>query len=334
MILITGGAGYIGTHLTLRLLQDGYSIIVYDDLSNSTIDNLRRLADAKVNQNRFLFTKGDIRDRIKLDRLFRKHRITRVIHLAGLKSINESILNEELYYDVNVNGSRNVFELAFQYDVYTVIFSSTAAVYKPTHSGEYTELSIVDGASSPYGQNKIDAENILHDLKVKDITIDVVVLRYFNPVGTDKTIPLFEENINTNNLFPNILQNIKDNTYFLIHGNDYDTRDGTAIRDYIHIFDLVDVHRLMLDEYVLFTAVRIFNVGSGTGYSVREIVEAFNRNYIRPVLFRYANRRAGDVAISIADTTKIRDTFDWEPSRDLSDMVRSVLDTSDVNKRK
>lgn len=334
MILITGGAGYVGTHLTLGLLRDGHSIIVYDNLSNSTIGNLRRLADAKIHKNRFMFTKGDIRDRKKLEGVFKQHRVTHVIHLAGLKSINDSILNKELYHDVNVNGSRNVFELAFQYDVYAIIFSSTGAIYRPTNSGEYTELSIIDGTDIPYSQNKIDAENILHELKARDITIDVVVLRYFNPVGTDKTIPLFEENINNNNLFPNILQNIKDNTYFTIYGNDYDTRDGTAIRDYIHISDLVSAHRLMLDKYALFTTVRIFNVGSGTGYSVREVVEAFNRNYIHPVLFRYTNRRAGDVAISIANTTKIRNTFDWEPRRDLSDMVRSVLDTSDVNKRK
>lgn len=334
MILITGGAGYIGTHLVLGLLQDGHSIIVYDDLSNSTIANLKRLADAKIHKQRFMFTRGDIRDRSKLERLFIQNKITRVIHLAGLKSINESILNKELYYDVNVNGSRNVFELAFKYNVYTIIFSSTAAIYRPTNSGEYTELSITDGTSSPYSQNKIDAENILHALKARDITIDVVVLRYFNPVGTDKTIPLLEENINSNNLFPNILQNIQDNTYFLIHGDDYDTPDGTAIRDYIHISDLVAAHRLMLEEYALFTTVRIFNVGSGTGYSVREVVEAFNRNYRHPVLFRYTNRRVGDVAISIVNTTKIRDTFDWKPSRNLSDMAKSVLDTTDVNKRK
>lgn len=334
MILITGGAGYIGTHVVLGLLRDGYSVIVFDNLSNSSIDNIRRIADAKIHKGRFAFVKGDIRDRSVVERLFNKFKITKVIHLAGLKSINESILNEELYYDVNVVGSRNVFELAFKYNVYTIIFSSTATIYRPTNSGEYTELSITDGTSSPYSQNKIDAENILHALKAMDITIDVVVLRYFNPVGTDKTIPLLEENINSNNLFPNILQNIQDNTYFLIHGDDYDTPDGTAIRDYIHISDLVAAHRLMLEEYVLFTTVRIFNVGSGTGYSVREVVEAFNRNYRHPVLFRYTNRRVGDVAISIVNTTKIRDTFDWKPSRNLSDMAKSVLDTTDVNKRK
>ena len=334
MILITGGAGYIGTHLVLGLLRDGHSIIVYDDLSNSMIGNIRRIADAKIHKGRFAFVKGDIRDRSAVERLFNKFKITKVIHLAGLKSINESILNEELYYDVNVVGSRNVFEVALQNEVFTIIFSSTAATYKETETGVYTETSELDGSSSPYSQNKIDAENILHELKKKDITVDMVILRYFNPVGTDNSIPLYEENATLSNLFPTIIQNIIAHTYFPIYGHDYDTRDGTAIRDYIHISDLVSAHRLMIDEYALYTSVRVYNVGSGVGYTVREIVEAFNREYSNPVLFNYVNRRAGAAAVSIADTTKIRKTFNWSPVKTLNDMVRSVLSKTDLNKRK
>ena len=334
MILITGGAGYIGTHLVLGLLRDGYSIVVFDNLSNSTINNLRRMADAKVAKGRFAFVKGDVRDRAAVKRVFNRFEITKVIHLAGLKSINESILNAEIYHEVNVEGSRNVFEVALEHDVFTIVFSSTAAAYKQTDSGIYSETNELDGSTSPYSQTKIDAENILHELKKKDITVDMVILRYFNPVGTDSSIPLYEENATLSNLFPTIVQNIIDHTYFPIYGNDYDTKDGTAVRDYIHVSDLVAAHRLMIGGYALYTTVRVFNVGSGTGYTVREVVETFNREYIHPVLFTYFGRRTGDAATSIADTTKIRNSFNWKPIRTLTDMVRSVLSKTDLNKRK
>lgn len=334
MILITGGAGYIGTHIVLGLLRGGYSIVVFDNLSNSTIGNLRRMAEAKVAKGRFAFVKGDVRDRQAVERVFNRFEITKVIHLAGLKSVNDSILNAEIYHEVNVEGSRNVFEVALENDVFTIVFSSSAAVYKRNHSGIYGETSELDGSTSPYSQTKIDAENILHELKKKDITVDMVILRCFNPVGTDTSIPLYEENTTLSNLFPTIVQNIIDHTYFPIYGRDYDTKDGTPIRDYIHILDLVAAYRLMIEEYALYTTVRVFNVGSGTGYTVREIVEAFNREYIHPVLFTYLGRRAGDATVSIADTTKIRTSFNWTPIRTLTDMVRSVLNKTDLNKRK
>ena len=331
MILITGGAGYIGSHLALRLLRENYDVIIYDNLYNSTMFNLNTIVKRVKRQSRFYFARGDIRDSDKLERLFRKYAITKVIHLAGLKSVSDSFEEQTLYNSVNVIGSEIVLKMAVKYDVQTILFSSTASVYHPLPVGRYDETMAVTDTGSYYSRTKFETEKLLATLKQKDITIDVVILRYFNPVGTDVSGLLVEERIRVNNLFPAILQSIKNDTYLEIYGDDYLTFDGTAIRDYIHINDLVDAHLLMLKDKVLSTDMRVFNVGSDTGYSVREVVDEFNRQLNQPVKYVYRPRRQGDVMSCIADIDKIKKTFNWKPKYKLEDMVQSTLTCDDMN---
>ena len=178
---------------------------------------------------------------------------------------------------------------------------------------------------SPYSQGKHLAEDILKELKLNHPDIDMIVLRYFNPVGVDSSSLLTEENVNSDNLFPNVLNHIKNRTVFEIRGNDYPTPDGTAIRDFIHITDLVDVHRLMLVATAQSREVRIFNVGTGKGHSVKQVLDTFNKHYLRPVPYTYGPRRTGDAAKSVADTTKLINMLGWRPAHTLDDMVRDVL---------
>ena len=334
MILITGGAGYIGSHLVLRLLKENHDIIVYDNLRNSSMVNLNKINKNIKKTSQFYFIRGDIRDSDKLERVFIKFSITKVIHLAGLKSVSDSFNEKTLYNAINVFGSETVLRMAVKYNVQTIIFSSTATVYHPLPIGRYHEKMSVSGISSHYSHTKLETEKLLIDLKQKDITIDIVILRYFNPVGVDASGLLMEECIKPSNLFPNIIKNLKEDTYLEIYGNDYLTFDGTAIRDYIHISDLIDAHVLMINDVVLANDVRIFNVGSDTGYSVIEVVNEFNRQINQPVKYIYKPRRPGDVLMCIADITKIKDEFRWKPKRTLEDMVNSTLMCDDMNPNK
>lgn len=332
MILITGGAGYIGSHLALRLLSEYYDVIVYDNLSNSSMRNLNMINKHSKRINNFYFVNGDIRDEFKLERLFRKYDITKVIHLAGLKSIPNSFLEPIEYQSVNVEGSEIVLRLAVKYNVQTIIFSSTAAVYHPLPIGRYSETMSVSGSTSPYSDSKVKTEKLLETLKLLDVTTDIVILRYFNPVGVDIGGYLIDENIECNNLFPAIVRSLKKDTYLDIYGNDYLTVDGTAIRDYIHINDLMDVHMLMLRDKVLTSDVRLYNVGSDTGYSVQEVVNEFNRQIDQPIKVAYRARRKGDVQMCIADISKLKKQFNWKPKYTLEDMVSGVvLNTQLVN---
>lgn len=331
MILITGGAGYIGSHLALRLLEENNNVLVYDNLRTSTMINLNKIYKTIKNGQLFYFVNGDIRDDIKLEKIFKMHTITKVIHLAGLKSVSNSFKETNEYDSVNVRGSDVVLNLAIKYSVQSIVFSSTAAVYCPLPVGRYNERMSVTDTSSPYSRTKLETEKLLVKLKEKDITVDVVILRYFNPVGVDISGLLIEENLSSHNLFPNIMSHLKNDTFLEVYGDDYLTFDGTAIRDYIHINDLVDAHMLMINDAVLSFDVRVFNVGSDTGYSVREVINEFNRQLDQPVKYVYRPRRKGDVQMCIADITKIKKTFNWKPKYELEDMVRSVLMSDTMN---
>lgn len=331
MILITGGAGYIGSHLVLRLLRENYDVIVYDNLHNSTMINLNTIFKHIKKHSQFFFVRGDIRDSDKLERVFKRFAITKVIHLAGLKSVSESFTEKTLYNSVNILGSEMVLKMAVKYNVQTILFSSTASVYYPLPIGRYHEDMSVSGTVSHYSHTKLETEKLLKKLKQKDMTIDIVILRYFNPVGTDVSGLLKEECIKTNNLFPAIMENLRNDTYLEVYGNDYLTFDGTAIRDYIHVNDLIDTHMLMIKDIVLVPDVRIFNVGSDTGYSVREVIDEFNRQLNQPLKYIYKPRRPGDVLMCIADVGKIKKTFGWKPKYKLEDMVQSTLKCDDMN---
>lgn len=325
MILITGGAGYIGSHLTLRVLSEFYDVIVYDNLSNSTMRNLNVINKHSKRINNFYFVNGDIRDELKLERIFKKYVITKVVHLAGLKSINDSFKYANDYHNVNFLGSEIILRLAIKYNVQTIVFSSTAAVYDPLPIGRYNETMSASGLSSPYSTSKINTEYLLHELKGLDVTTDIVILRYFNPVGVDLSGYLIEENTTSQNLFPAILTSLKKDEFLNVYGDDYVTFDGTAIRDYVHIDDLIDVHMLMINDKVLSDSVRVFNVGSDTGYSVKEVINEFNRQIDQPVKVAYRPRRKGDVQQCVADITKLKKFFNWSPKYNLEDMIRSVI---------
>lgn len=330
MILITGGAGYIGSHLALRLLRDRYDVIIYDNLSNSTMRNLNVIFKNTRSDKKFHFVNGDIRDELKFEKVFKLFPITKVVHLAGLKSVSDSFVYKQDYNNVNVMGSKIVLSTAVKYNVQTIIFSSTVAVYCPLPVGRYNEKMSVTGTSSPYSHTKLETENLLVKLKEKDITVDIIILRYFNPVGIDVSGLLVEENVSSHNLFPNIMNRLKNDTFLEIYGDDYLTFDGTAIRDYIHINDLVDAHMFMINDVVLSFDVRIFNVGSDTGYSVREVINEFNRQINQPLKYIYKPRREGDVQMCIADISKLKEEYNWSPQYDLEEMVKSVL-TNDMN---
>lgn len=325
MILITGGAGYIGSHLALRLLKEKYDVLIYDNLSNSTMRNLSVIFKNTRSDKKFHFVNGDIRDELKFEKVFKLFPITKVVHLAGLKSVSDSFVYKQDYNNVNVMGSKIVLSTAVKYNVQTIIFSSSAAVYAPLPVGRYNENMSVSGTSSHYSHTKLETEKLMTKLKEQDMTIDMVILRYFNPVGTNSSGLLIEESIDTKNLFPNIVKHLNNDTYLEVFGDDYITFDGTAIRDYIHIDDLIDVHMLMINDFVLSFDVRVFNVGSDEGYSVREVINEFNNQIDQPLKFVYRPRREGDVQMCVADISKIKKTFDWKPSKTLGDMVNSVL---------
>ena len=331
MILITGGAGYIGSHLALQLMKENRNVLIYDNLVNSTLLNLKNAYKQFKRNSTMYFVKGDIRDSPKLEQLFKTYTITKVIHLAGLKSVSESGLNQHEYTVVNVYGSSVVMNLAMKYNVQTIIFSSTAAVYFPLPVGRYHEKMSVTGTSSHYSHTKLETENLLLSLKEKDVTTDIVILRYFNPVGLDSSGLMIEENIITSNLFPNIVHHLQNDSYLNVYGNDYSTYDGTAVRDYIHISDLIDVHMLIINDVVLSDEVRVFNVGSDTGYSVKEVIDEFNKQLNQPIKFIYKERRKGDVQMLLADTSKLQKMFNWKPKYELDEMVRDTLRVNTLN---
>ncbi len=325
MILITGGAGYIGSHLVLKLLKQNENVIVYDNLINSTLRNLEKINKTICKRSTFYFVKGDVRDVGRLEKLFKRFNITKVIHLAALKSIPNSFKDDLEYLSVNEAGSEVVFNLAVKYSVQTIIFSSSASVYASVPKLKYSEDDLVCGTSSPYAKSKLTSEQHLHSLKKKDMSIDIIILRYFNPVGLDGSGILIEENLQGCTLFAALMDKISTKGYFEIYGRDYMTMDGTAIRDYIHVNDLVDVHLLLMNQKVLDQSVRIYNVGSGIGYSVKQVIDQFNWYLTDPINFIYKSSREGDLPRSVADASKLTRELNWSPQYKLKDMISSTL---------
>lgn len=325
MILITGGAGYIGSHLVFGLLDAGYDVLVYDNLNNSTVQNLKNIAKHIPKRGVFKFIQGNILDKPRLTKVFELFNVTKVVHLAGLKSIAESFTEQTRYTNVNVMGSKIVFDLSFEYNVQTLIFSSTASLYDPLSGGYYTESDPVSTSINHYAYTKYESEKLLHQLKLGDMTTDVVIFRYFNPVGLHPNGIILDVGDKTTNLFPALIKSIRTRTPFELYGTNYITADGTAIRDYIHVCDLVEAHLFVLADTVFTKEVRLFNLGSTQGYSVKQVIDAFNQLIEEPITCVYRPRRLGDVKVSVADTARIKETYPWYPTYTLEDMVHSVL---------
>lgn len=323
-ILVTGGAGYIGSHTVVELLQSGKDVAVIDNLSNSSDESLRRVE--KITGRPVLFCEGDIRDRGFLDKTFANHRIDAVIHFAGLKSVSESLEKPLRYYDNNVNGTLVLCDAMKKAEVFKLVFSSSATVY-----GDPLELPIsedfpVGGTVNPYGTSKYMVERLLQDLCISDKRWCISLLRYFNPVGAHDSGLIGESpNAAPNNLMPYISQvAVGKRSQLNVFGNDYDTRDGTGVRDYVHVVDLAQGHIKALEKLHCSRGILTYNLGTGKGYSVLEVVRAFEKVSKKIVPYEISHRRSGDVAACYADVSQALEELDWRAERGLSEMVQDA----------
>lgn len=321
-ILVTGGAGYIGSHTIVELIEAGHSVVVVDNLCNSSYKSIERVE--KITGKSISFYEADIRDKEKLTSVLDKHPIDACIHFAGLKAVGESVLHPHKYYDNNVTGTLNLIEVLRSRNIKNIIFSSSATVYGEPQIIPLTENCPKGICTNPYGWTKWMIEQILTDLHTADNSWNVVLLRYFNPIGAHKS-GLIGENPNgvPNNLMPYITQvAVGKRDKLHIFGNDYDTPDGTGVRDYIHVVDLARGHVKALEAIKKNCGVGVFNLGTGKGYSVLDIVktfEAVNKVHIPYVI---DTRRPGDIAIYYSDPGKALRELGWKAEYDLEDMCR------------
>lgn len=320
-ILVTGGAGYIGSHMVLTLLQAGHDVVVLDNLANASRESLRRVAELAGKAPAFV--EGDIRDRECLDALFAAHAISDVLHFAGLKAVGESVAQPLRYYENNVAGTLSLCQAMAAAGVFRLVFSSSATVYGDGHPMPIHEGLPTGTPTNPYGTSKLMVENVLQDLARADERWSVALLRYFNPVGAHSSGRIGEDpNGKPNNLVPFIAQvAVGRRETLLVFGDDYPTPDGTGVRDYIHVMDLVEGHLAAMQVLAARRGVGIWNLGTGRGYSVLEMVRAFERASGRPVPYRVEPRREGDIAECWADPALARDELGWQAERGLDAML-------------
>jgi len=322
-VLVTGGTGYIGSHACVELLQEGYHVVVIDNLCNSKAVVIDRIA--KITGRAPVFVNGDIRDRRTLDDIFRRHSISAVMHFAGLKAVGESVEKPLEYYDCNVHGSLVLFEMMEKYQVFNLVFSSSATVY-----GNPSALPIREDAplvaTNPYGRTKIMVEDILRDLVISDPRWSVALLRYFNPIGAHESGMIGEDpNGIPNNLAPYVCQVAAGlREYLSVYGNDYPTKDGTGVRDYIHVVDLAKGHLAALKHLFRNGGSVTVNLGTGQGHSVLELVDAFEKASGKKIQKRIVGRRAGDIAASYTDPRRASSLFGWHAERNLIQMCADM----------
>lgn len=322
-ILVTGGAGYIGTHTVIQLLEAGHKVIVLDNLSNSSREALNRVE--AMTGKEVTFYLGDILDRALLEQIFLTHTIDAVIHFAGLKAVGESVKEPLRYYENNVVGTTVLLEVMQAFDVKRIVFSSSATVYGMPERTPIDE-SFPLSATNPYGRSKLMIEDILRDIAVADSDWSIALLRYFNPIGAHPSGQIGEDPFDVpNNLMPYITQVAVGKLDELsVFGDDYDTPDGTGVRDYIHVVDLAEGHLQALDYVMNQTGVEAFNLGTGTGYSVLDLVRAFEQESGKSVPYRVTDRRPGDIATCFADPTKSKQMLGFEAKHDIRDMCRDA----------
>jgi UDP-glucose 4-epimerase len=319
MILVTGGAGYIGTHTCVELLNAGHRVVVVDNLSNSSIEALLRVE--KITGESLKYFIANVNDRDALREIFLTYPIKSVIHFAGFKAVGESVMKPMEYYYNNVSGSIALFETMTEFGVKRLVFSSSATVYGDPHAVPIREDFPLD-ATNPYGRTKLMVENILRDLAQSDPSWRIALLRYFNPVGAHESGLIGEDpNGIPNNLMPFVSQvAVGRREELLVFGNDYPTPDGTGVRDYIHVMDLAAGHLAALQALDTQKTTLTVNLGTGRGYSVLDVIQAFEKASDRAVPFRVAERRPGDIASCYADSSRASKLIGWRAERDLETM--------------
>ena len=318
-ILVTGGAGYIGSITCVQLIAAGHRPIILDSLVNAKVEVVNRIA--QVSGQRPEFIQADVRDRARMVQVLREHAIEAVIHFAGLKAVGESVAQPLRYYDNNVQGSLVLIDAMREVGVKTLVFSSSATVYAETLDQPLHEGSVI-GSSSPYGRTKLMVEQILADVVTSDPTWSITALRYFNPVGAHPSGHLGEDPQGIpNNLMPFIAQvAVGRRAALQIFGNNYPTPDGTGMRDYIHVMDLADGHLAALQHAHGRPGHHVFNLGSGQGLSVLEMLAAFGRACGKSLPYEFAPRRPGDLAAFWANPSLAEKTLNWRVQRSLDDM--------------
>jgi len=328
--MLTGGMGYIGSHTATVLTEAGYEIVLYDNLSNSKSTVLDRLES--ITGKRLIFIEGDVRDTSKLEQILTDHRINVVIHFAGLKAVGESVEKPIDYYENNVTGTVSLLRAMYTANIKNIVFSSSATVYG---NPQYLPLDEQHptSATNPYGRSKLQIEEVLADLSKSDPGWSIVCLRYFNPVGAHDSGLIGEDpNDIPNNLMPYIAQVASGKLPHLnIFGDDYNTKDGTGVRDYIHVMDLAEGHKSALDFLNNHTGWHAINLGTGTGYSVLEMVQAFEQVSGKNIPYKITNRRAGDIAACFAKVDNSNQQLDWRAKRDQDEMCRSTWCFHDAN---
>ncbi len=322
-ILVTGGAGYIGSHTVLLLLQAGYTVVVVDNLSNSSEESLLRVS--RITSRAVKFYDVDIRDYDALERVFKDYKFDFVIHFAGLKAVGESVNQPLSYYRNNVEGTLTLCRVMNKYNVKSIVFSSSATVYGNPDSVPISE-NFPTSATNPYGRSKLIVEQVFQDLYVSDSDWNISLLRYFNPVGAHPS-GLIGENPSgiPNNLMPYIAETaIGKRDKLSVFGGDYNTHDGTGVRDYIHVMDLAEGHLKAIDFLQESKGLHIHNLGTGKGYSVLDMVNAFSAVSGMAVSYEIIERRSGDIAECYADPTKAQKELNWTATRSIEDMCRDT----------
>jgi UDP-glucose 4-epimerase len=319
-ILVTGGAGYIGSHTVVELLNAGKEVVVIDNLVNSKEESLRRVE--KITGKKVKFYKGDIADRPLLDKIFAEEKIESCIHFAGLKAVGESVAKPLEYYDNNIGGSLVLFKAMCEHGVKNIIFSSSATVYGDPAFVPITEDCPKGEITNPYGRTKGMLEQILTDIQAADNEWNVILLRYFNPIGAHES-GIIGENPNgiPNNLMPYITQVAVGKLPKLgVFGSDYDTPDGTCIRDYIHVVDLANGHVKAVEKLAENPGLKIYNLGTGTGSSVLDVINTFEKATGVKIPYEMKPRRAGDVPVNYCDASKAKNELGWVAEKNLFDM--------------
>lgn len=322
-ILVTGGAGYIGSHTIIELIKEGHDVVVVDNLSNSSKESIRRVE--KITNSKVPFYQIDLRDTKALEKVFIDHKIDGVIHFAGLKVVNESINLPIKYYDNNIISTLVLLEVMQKFGVKTIVFSSSAAIYGTPSELPLLETSTVGhGITNPYGQSKFMIERILTDCYAADHDMKISILRYFNPVGAHSSGMIGEDPSGIpSNLLPYISQVAIGRLEKLnIYGDDYKTTDGTGVRDYIHVVDLAKGHVAAINN--IKQGVSVYNLGTGRGVSVLDLVKTFSKVSGKDIPYGIVSRRPGDVAISFASADKAYKELDWKAEKTVEDMCRDA----------